>query len=161
LVYNISGRAYNFENIYKFPKFQQLARDIHKNQKFGIIDLESYLDENGNSVIYSGAAVIDGVDNQHVEYGNNQDEILYNLFNHILNNENNKIKENRVKYFYAHNGSNFDFLFILKSLSKYPEFNIKVILKDSSQIIEMKISKEYPRKEGSKLKKKNYNCFKG
>jgi len=154
LVYNNMGRAYNYENIFKFPKFQQLARDFDKEEKFGTIDLETYLDENGNSVVYSAAAVIDGVDNHHAEYGNNQDEIIYNLFNHILNNEKNKIKVKRVKYFYAHNGSNFDFVFILKSLSKYSEFDIKVVLKDSSQIIEMKISKQFLRKEGLKTKDK-------
>jgi hypothetical protein len=112
------------------------------------------LDQDGNSVVYSAAVIIDGIDNKHAEYGNNQDKIIYNLFNHIFNREKDKEKNNRVKYFYAHNGSNFDFLFILKSLVKYNDFDIKVILKNSSQIIEMKISKEFIRKSGEKTKDK-------
>jgi hypothetical protein len=154
LIYNDRGEVINFEKLYKFPAFKEEKIDIYKNNKFGTIDLETYLDENGNSVVYSAASVIDGIENTHVEYGNNPDEIIYNLFNYIFNMERNKLKKDRVKYFYAHNGSNFDFLFILGSLAKYHEFLIKPVIKDSSQIIELKIIKEYQRKEGSKTKDK-------
>src|SRR6266849_10501108 len=92
LVYNNYGKVYNYENTYKFSSLNQVSTDIEKETKFGILDLETYLDQDGNSVVYSAAVIIDGIDNKHAEYGNNQDEILYNLFNHIFNIEKDKKK---------------------------------------------------------------------
>lgn len=133
---------HNIEIEYKFPKFKQIKKDIEYEEKIGCIDLETYLDENGNSVVYSAACVVGSEDKCYVEYGDNPDEIIYNLFNSIFEGSKNLKEKDRVKYFYAHNGSSFDFIFIINSLCKYNEFTIKPVIKNSSQIIELKISKK-------------------
>jgi hypothetical protein len=51
------------------------------------IDLETYKDDNDNSVVYCGAALAGSKDNMYVIYGENPNKIIFDLFNTIFSGE--------------------------------------------------------------------------
>lgn len=135
---NIVNSIKEIDIPYNFPSMKQLPVTHIKDDKIGVIDLETYTSNfNGAQKVYAGGWAVNG--ECHTYYieeveGLNSIALVQHIFNQILNSQYNNYT------FYIHNLSGFDYVFILDALSR-DDFNLDPIIKDDNTLVSLKISK--------------------
>lgn len=135
----VNNQLENIEYKYNCKLLEESRLDLDKNLKIGTFDFETYLDKNQNAIpYYIGCRTGDKkVFYKYSDYLN-VDEMVLKFILDLM------VIENHNRFYYAHNLSDFDGMFVLKSLintSKSHDLKIKVLSKNDGTIISLEIKK--------------------
>jgi hypothetical protein len=142
-LYRIIIRNGVVENIFldfKVEKMEKVKKNFYLPEKFGVLDLETYL-EDEKHIVYAGGYKFTGeeVQNFYKEEGMSSSELLSNLFMNMLiklHNPNSKARQVKSYYVYAHNMSKFDGPLIIAQLLN-EGFSVKTIFKNPTTILQI------------------------
>src|ERR1700738_1068485 len=102
------------EMMYHSEAFLEKVKDLEKDNKIGVLDIETYVDENNFEIPYSiGAKTMNKSIKHYYSPGVEPSIMILNFINNEL-----LVKENHNYVFFAHNGAKFDSVILLDSLIK-------------------------------------------
>lgn len=136
-IYFLDNKIINVELPYNFPLIPQEKKSRSYDNKIGVIDLETFsINKEGKQLVYAGGWKVSSMSKTYYvdEFENlNGEELVRKLFVDIFN------YEYHNHTFFVHNLSGFDYIFIIRSLTKGNEFKIKPIIKEDNTLISLKI----------------------
>jgi len=151
----------NFVQNFKVPTLEELPHEQGFDNKIGVIDLETYtidIDKNNyyKQSVYAGGLRVGDISTKYYigdEGCENSVSLIKKMFDYIF-------KDGFSNYtFYAHNTGKFDSHFIVNSLlikdNEYENYDVKLIVGDSNDIIELAIKRK--KEKGSVLYKDKNN----
>ena len=142
ILYDVNGNEIAREGKYSVNFLRQTEQENQYNNKFITYDFETYTDNENNSFVYC-AAFYDGTELKTYylsDYASSSDLVLA-MINDLL------IKKYHGYVAYAHNGSNFDSIFLIDVLLKNSDnFNVNMVDKGLGEFISVKVSSKYSGK---------------
>jgi hypothetical protein len=138
------------EIIYNRKYLQETYQDLEKFSLLGVIDIESYLNENHESIPYAiGFKTNNDLKTYYItDYNNNSDEMILKCFEDLLTPKNHNLK------IYAHCMGSFDGWLILKTLMRtYDKHNYKfnIFTNNEGDLISIDIVKKLFNKKIIKI----------